>query len=213
MIGVTRRARLPIAALLLADRGCVRDAAPLFDPALRFRALPTEHFVIYFHQGEDRLARRLAAIAEETWRALEQPFGITPPRRTRVVLADQTELFNGYATPLPYDTIVIYAVAPSGSGLDFDDWLRLVFTHEFTHIVHLDRSEGWARVVRGRSSAARRSRFRICFCRRGRSKGWRRTKRAPSPAKAACTPATFAPSSTRRRGSTGSNRSTASTAA
>ena len=35
--------------------------------------------------------------------------------------------------------------APS---LDFDDWLRLVFTHEFTHIVHLDRSEGWARAVR-----------------------------------------------------------------
>ena len=30
-----------------------------------------------------------------------------------------------------------------------DDWLRIVFTHEFTHIVHLDRSEGWARVVRG----------------------------------------------------------------
>jgi len=29
-----------------------------------------------------------------------------------------------------------------------DDWLRLVFTHEFTHIVHLDRSRGWARPVR-----------------------------------------------------------------
>jgi hypothetical protein len=30
-----------------------------------------------------------------------------------------------------------------------DDWLRLVFTHEFTHIVHLDRSMGWARLIRG----------------------------------------------------------------
>src|SRR5439155_20662365 len=28
------------------------------------------------------------------------------------------------------------------------DWLRLVFTHEFTHITHLDRSRRWARVVR-----------------------------------------------------------------
>src|SRR5256885_11623442 len=56
-----------------------------------------EHFVIYFHQGEDRLAQRLARIAEETWLTLQGPLGVTPPRRTRVVLADQTELYNGYA--------------------------------------------------------------------------------------------------------------------
>jgi hypothetical protein len=123
-------------------------AASLFDPLFRFRTLPTEHFVIYFHQDEDRLAQRLARIAEETWHALERPLGVTPPRRTRVVLADQTEVFNGYATPLPYDTIVIYTVSPSGTGLEFGEWLRLAFTHEFTHIVHLDRSESWARAVR-----------------------------------------------------------------
>ena len=124
-------------------------AAQLFDPGLRFRQLTTEHFVLYFHQGEERLAQRLAPIAEETWRTLQQRLGVTPPRRTRVVLADQTELFNGYATPVPYDTVVLYAVTPSGSDADFDDWLRLIFTHEFTHIVHLDRSESWARVLRG----------------------------------------------------------------
>ena len=89
------------------------------DPALRFRVLPTEHFVIHFHQGEERLAQRLAVIAEETWRALAQPLGVTPPARTRVVLADQTELFNGYATPVPYNTVVLYAVTPSGAGSDF----------------------------------------------------------------------------------------------
>src|SRR3954469_10182775 len=142
---------------LLAVCASPSEAVSLFDPLLRFRALPTEHFVIYFHQGEDRLAQRLAVIAEETWRALQRPLGVTPPRRTRVVLADQTEIFNGYATPLPYDTIVIYTVSPSGAGLDFGDWLHLAFTHEFTHIMHLDRSEGWARVVRsifGRSAIA-----------------------------------------------------------
>ncbi len=132
-------------ALLLAGSA---SGASLFDPALRFRALPTEHFVIYFHQGEDQLAQRLARIAEDTWRALRGQLDVTPPRRTRVVLADQTEIFNGYATPLPYDTIVVYPVSPSGAGLDTGDWLRLAFTHEFTHIVHLDRSEGWAGVAR-----------------------------------------------------------------
>ncbi len=124
------------------------SASTLFDPALRFRMLPTEHFIIYFHQGEARLAARLAVIAEDTWHALQPPLGVRPPRLTQVVLADQTELANGYATPFPLDTIVIYAVWPSGSQFDFDDWLQLTFTHEFTHIIHLDRSEGWARGVR-----------------------------------------------------------------
>jgi hypothetical protein len=126
-------------------------AASLLDPALHFKTLATEHFVIYFHQGEDHLAGRLAVIAEEEWPRVGQALGITAPRRTHVILADQSELANGWATPLPYNLIFVTAAAPPGS--DFigrtDDWLRLVFTHEFTHIVHLDRSEGWARVFRG----------------------------------------------------------------
>jgi hypothetical protein len=138
-----------VALLLVALCAGTATAASLFDPFLRFRVLSTAHFVIHFHQGEDRLAQRLAVIAEETWMALERPLGLAPPRKTRVVLADQTELFNGYATPVPYNTVVLYAVTPSGSNSAFDDWLRLVFTHEFTHIVHLDRSEGWARIARG----------------------------------------------------------------
>ncbi len=82
---------------------------------------------------------------------LRRPLGVAPPKLTHVILADQTELSNGFATPLPYDTMFITAVWPAGSDFigNTDDWLRLVFTHEFTHIVHLDRSEGWARVVRG----------------------------------------------------------------
>ena len=141
------RALTAAVVALTVGAGTVSGAS-LFDPALRFRALPTEHFVIYFHQGEDRLAQRLARIAEDTWHALPRPLGVTPPPHTRVVLADQTDRFNGYATPIPYDTIVLYTVSPSGSGFDFDDWLRIGFTHEFTHILHLDRSESWAKVVR-----------------------------------------------------------------
>ncbi len=142
----TALARALAAALLLPCAGRASGDS-LFDPALRFRALPTDHFIIYFHQGEDRLAQRLAVIAEETWTALRRPLGVTPPPLTHVVLVDQTEIANGYATPLPRNTIVIYTVAPPGSQFDFESWLRLAFTHEFTHIVHLDRSEGWAKPV------------------------------------------------------------------
>ncbi len=140
-----------LALLMIASVGSrTARAASLFDPLYRFRRLPTEHFLIYFHQGEERPAARLAVIAEEAWHRLERPLGTRPPPLTHVVLADQTELANAFTYVLPRDTIVINAVWPSGSDFigNMDDWLRLVFTHEFTHIVHLDRSEGWARVVR-----------------------------------------------------------------
>ena len=125
-------------------------AASRFDPALRFRTLATEHFVIYFHRGEERLAARLAIIAEQTRLKLEPTLGVPRQRRTHVVIVDQSELANAWASPVPYNTIVINAVSPSGSEpiAHTDDWLRLVFSHEYTHIVHLDRSGGWSRLVR-----------------------------------------------------------------
>jgi hypothetical protein len=120
-----------------------------FDPRYRFLTLTTPHFSIHFHQGEAPMAERLAGIAEETWRALDRQLHGAPPH-TQVVLVDQSDLANGSAFPLPYDTVVITAVWPSGSEFigNTDDWLRVVFAHEFTHIVHLDRTGGWARPVR-----------------------------------------------------------------
>jgi hypothetical protein len=144
------RTRAVFVGLVVLAGARAAAGATLFDPALRFRTIATEHFVIYFHQGADRLAARLAVIAEQTWNEVRLPFGQTAPRRTHVVLADQSEAANGWATPLPYNTIVLNAAWPSGSAFTShtEEWLRIVFVHEFTHIVHLDRSRGWARVVR-----------------------------------------------------------------
>jgi WD40 repeat protein len=140
-----------IVGLMLLGGGLPGAAAAQFDPARRFHVLSTDHFLIYYHQDEDSLARRLASIAESTWTKLMQPLGVTPPPLTHVVLVDQTDVSNGSATPVPYNTIVVTAVWPAGSDFigNVDDWLRVVFTHEFTHIVHLDRSAGWARLIRG----------------------------------------------------------------
>ena len=138
---------LLLTLLALAPAG----ASGLVDPRFRFREIRTEHFIIYFHQGEDRLAGRLAAMVEDVRARVGEALHAVPPHRTHVLLVDQSELANGWATPLPRDTVFLNAATPSGA--DFigrtDDWLRLVFTHEYTHIVHLDRSSGWARVVRG----------------------------------------------------------------
>jgi hypothetical protein len=126
------------------------DGATRYDPALRFRSITTPHFVIHYHKGEDALARRLAVLAEEVHQELTTRFRHAPRGRTHVVLVDQTDEPNGWATPVPYNLIEITAAPPPGALAigNTSDWLRLVFTHEYVHILHLDQSRGWARAAR-----------------------------------------------------------------
>jgi Tol biopolymer transport system component/phenylpyruvate tautomerase PptA (4-oxalocrotonate tautomerase family) len=136
-------------AWLLLGLLIVVSAAPAFannryDPRLRFHTLSTEHFDIHFHQQEDDQARRLAAIAEEVSAMLASTLG-RPDSRVHVILVNQTDLANGWATPVPYNVMELTAAAPGGDSTigNTDDWLRLVFTHEYTHVVHLSRRRGW----------------------------------------------------------------------
>ncbi|HET9262735.1 MAG TPA: BamA/TamA family outer membrane protein [Vicinamibacterales bacterium] len=120
------------------------NAANRYDPRLRFRTISTARFDVHFHQGEEAQARRLAALAEEVARALDRTLG-PPTGRVHVILVNQNDLPNGWATPIPNNVIEITAAAPGGESLigHTDDWLRLAFTHEYTHAVHLSRAAGW----------------------------------------------------------------------
>ena len=119
-------------------------AATRYDPRLRFRTITTPHFTIYFHQDEDALAHRLAVIAEDVANKVSAQLG-RPNGRVHVILVNQHDFSNGWATPVPYNTIEISAAVPPGESTigNADDWLRLVLSHEYTHIVHLDKARGW----------------------------------------------------------------------
>jgi hypothetical protein len=119
-------------------------ASTRYDPRLRFRTITTPRFDIHFHQGEEAQARRLAVLAEEVAAALDSRLG-RPAGRVHVILVNQTDLSNGWATPLFNNVIEITAARPAGHSPigNTDDWIRVVFTHEYTHIVHLGRATGW----------------------------------------------------------------------
>ncbi len=132
-------------ALLLAAAGA---RAQPYDPAFRWRTLETPRFRVHYHQGEEALAQDVAREAERAHALLAPKLG-SSPRRTEIVLSDDQDEANGMATPLPYDTIRLFAVPPaSGSELqDYRSWLRQLVQHEYTHILHLDRIGGIPAVV------------------------------------------------------------------
>ena len=92
-----------LALVLLVVVCAPAGAANRYDPRFRFRTISTPHFTIYFHQGERDLARRLAAIAEDVFTRVSREIG-TPNGRVHVILIDQHDLSNGWATPVPSPT-------------------------------------------------------------------------------------------------------------
>jgi hypothetical protein len=120
------------------------------DPELTWRTITTEHFEIHFHQGEEQLADEFSAIAEDVYDTMTVEIAWVPRRRTEVVLIDRTDQANGYATITPWNTVVMFVSAPQeDSGLgNYEHWLRTMFTHEFTHILHLDANHGIVRATR-----------------------------------------------------------------
>ena len=139
------RGAVAVAVLACQFAGAGTASAALrYDPRLRFRTISTARFDIHYHQGEEALAQRLARIAEDVATKLAGSLG-GASGRVQVILVDQNDLPNGWATPVPYNTIEITAAAPTADSIigNTDDWLRLVFTHEYVHIVHLSRAGGW----------------------------------------------------------------------
>ena len=136
------------AALVAALLFC---AAPVAEAQLvpndHWRTLETQHFRVHFTAPLEEQARRAAVNAERAYAQLSTE--LVPPRGTiDLVIADNVDYTNGYATPFPSNRIVVFAHPPTdASGLrNYDDWNALVVTHELTHIFHLDRVRGIWRV-------------------------------------------------------------------
>ena len=124
-------------------------AAFSFDPALNWYSLQSEHFDIHFHDGEEKVAQRAAAICEQQYLESGKMFDWYPQQRVEVVLVNTLDISNAAATPLPVNTMLLFLPASEDPGEDYDDWLRHLITHEYTHIVHLDKASGLYNNLRG----------------------------------------------------------------
>lgn len=144
-----RRHRGALALFVLVAALLAARSSRAGDPRLVWRTLETPHFYIHYYVEEERLARRLAVVAEAAHDKLVPFFDHEVKHKTHVVLSDQTDDANGSATVIPFPTIRLNATAPDDRSElnDYDDWLSGLILHEYTHIVHLDTTHGVARVI------------------------------------------------------------------
>ncbi len=130
-------------ALVALIVGAAVPAQAQVKPNSDWRTLKTRHFYVHFTPELEDAARRAATHAESAYVALS--LHLTPPRGPiDLLISDDVDYSNGWATPIPSNRIVVYANPPvSESALRFtDDYLQLVIIHELAHIFHLDRVGG-----------------------------------------------------------------------
>jgi hypothetical protein len=135
---------LALGACLLAPR-----SARAGDPYVHWYTLKSAHFHLHFHAGLERVAQKAANVAEDVYERIVPALGWKPDEIIELVLTDEANDANGFASTLPYSHITLFVTAPNDmSGLgDYDDWLTELITHEFTHIVHTGNVSGAPDVV------------------------------------------------------------------
>jgi len=108
-------------------------------PELTWHTFETEHFKIHFHDETESTAREAATVAEVIYPKITSFYGFEPHQKTHLVLLDPDDYSNGAA--YYYDNKMMIWASP----LDFElrgshRWLQNVITHEFAHIVSLQKA-------------------------------------------------------------------------
>ncbi|MFH1939980.1 MAG: hypothetical protein ABIK21_07540, partial [bacterium] len=128
-----------------------------YDPGLEWQVLESPHFSVYFSKlqnneqndksfiyNNEQLAQEIADIAEETYHQVNAQLG-SPNKhhhlqKIAIIMEDFTDYALGFASSFPHRVIRLSLTAPTAKSFDmkFISWLKIVITHEYTHIAHFE---------------------------------------------------------------------------
>jgi len=111
-----------------------------------WKTISTKHFDIVYNPKYKKTAVKVAKIAESSYLPVSKSLGYFPTK-TVVVLHTDNDMSNAFATPFPW-RIELYVSKPVDNWLGAnDDYIKTVFIHEFTHIVHKQKKSGFTSFV------------------------------------------------------------------
>jgi len=111
---------------------------------LDWYTIETEHFNVIFHadssgRGSSRTAQSVARIAEEVYGPITSLYEYEPDTKVSFILKDFEDYSNGAAYFFD-NKIEIWAPALDSPLRGDHNWLRNVITHEFTHIIQVQKT-------------------------------------------------------------------------
>src|SRR5229473_3313755 len=143
LVGSLARALVAVLLLRSAPGAAQSLGIDFVDPDLNWRTLDTAHFSVHFAEQHRPQAQLVAGVAEKVYPRITEMLRWQPRLRTHLIVLDSADFSNGLASPLPFNFLEIFLSPPDeGELLQNREWLELVLTHEFFHIVHLDKASG-----------------------------------------------------------------------
>ncbi|MBN1638979.1 MAG: hypothetical protein JW866_08430, partial [Ignavibacteriales bacterium] len=132
-----------------------------YDPSLNWQVLESPHFSVYFSQLQDteknddnfsynneQLAQQIAEIAEETFQQINTQLGSPDHhhhlQKIAIIMEDFSDYTQGFASSFPHRVIRLSLTTPTAKSFDmkFISWLKMVITHEYTHLAHFEMTAG-----------------------------------------------------------------------
>lgn len=116
----------------------------LFEPGVTWSTLHTEHFRIYYTPELAEKAKEVAGIAEEAHKLLVPFMKVEPAGVTEIIISDVFDELNSLAHNSPHRAVWLWMTPPNpDEGMPigrYDQWLRLLFIHEYTHILQFEHT-------------------------------------------------------------------------
>lgn len=113
-------------------------------PFHSWKTLETKHFRITFSESNESTAKLTARYLEQAHTLLSEVLRWTPRQKTQVTLIDSTDSANGFASAALRVGMVLYLSPPENWSAigTFENWLRMLVIHEYTHFLNLDPTTG-----------------------------------------------------------------------
>jgi Tol biopolymer transport system component len=153
--------------LLIYSPLVMKVEAVRYDPGLNWQVLESPHFSVYFSKlqnnkqndrdfsyNNEQLAQQVADIAEETFHQvnaqLESPNKHHHLQKIAIIIEDFSDYTLGFASSFPHRVIRLSLTAPTAKSFDmkFKSWLKMVITHEYTHLAHFEMTSGLTTALR-----------------------------------------------------------------
>lgn len=119
-------------------------------PYWDWNTLESRRFRLIFPKELAAVAQKSADYLEEAHELLSPILEWEPATKTQILVIDNADSANGLSAAFARFGIILW-VTPPDSGMStafYDDWLRLLVIHEYTHLLNLDTTRSFWKPLR-----------------------------------------------------------------